>query len=139
MYIDLTAAYDHVPRDFVFRVHFMRTGTHHLATTLPKLKAKPQELDHQRTTVKLIEERKISWENHTHEEERKETKKKNSMFARNDYRDHVESVVQQIEKAHAVGRSSETFNLTKQLSGKKSSGNIQPSKDDLGNVITDMV
>jgi hypothetical protein len=45
--------------------------------------------------------------------------------------------VQQIEEANAVGRSSETLKLAKQLSGKKSSGNIQPSKDDLGNVIAD--
>ncbi len=29
VYIDLTAAYDHVPRDFLFRVLNMRTGAHH--------------------------------------------------------------------------------------------------------------
>ena len=95
-----------------------------------KKRQNPNQMD------ELLEERKTSWENLT-DEERKEAKRKISRSARNDYRDHVESVVQQIEEAHAVGRTSETFKLAKQLSGKKSSGNIQPSKDDQGNVITD--
>ena len=37
VYIDLTAAYDHVPRDFLFRVLSMRTGAHHLIAILKKM------------------------------------------------------------------------------------------------------
>ena len=37
VYIDLTAAYDHVPRDFLFRLLKMRTGTHHLMAILQKM------------------------------------------------------------------------------------------------------
>ncbi len=37
IYIDLTAAYDHVPRDFLFRVMRMRTGAYHLIAILEKM------------------------------------------------------------------------------------------------------
>ena len=37
VYIDLTAAYDHVPWDFLFRVLKMRTGAHHLIAILQKM------------------------------------------------------------------------------------------------------
>lgn len=37
VYIDLTAAYDHIPRDFLFRVLTIRTGATHLVNILKKL------------------------------------------------------------------------------------------------------
>ena len=37
VYIDLTAAYDHVPRDFLFRVLQLRTGATHLIAILRKM------------------------------------------------------------------------------------------------------
>jgi retron-type reverse transcriptase len=37
VYIDLTAAYDHVPRDFLFRVLTLRTGAKHLIAILQKM------------------------------------------------------------------------------------------------------
>ena len=37
VYIDLTAAYDHVPRDFLFRVLIIRTGAKHLIAILKKM------------------------------------------------------------------------------------------------------
>ena len=37
VYIDLTAAYDHIPRDFLFRVLKMRTGASHLVAILQKM------------------------------------------------------------------------------------------------------
>lgn len=38
VYVDLTAAYDHIPRDFLFRVLRIRTGaTHDLVALLQKL------------------------------------------------------------------------------------------------------
>ena len=37
VYIDLTAAYDHIPRDFLFRVLKMRTGASHLVARLQKM------------------------------------------------------------------------------------------------------
>ena len=37
VYIDLTAAYDHIPRDFLFKVLDLRTGAKHLATILKKM------------------------------------------------------------------------------------------------------
>ena len=36
-YIDLTAAYDHVPRDFLFRIIQIRTGASHLVAILRKM------------------------------------------------------------------------------------------------------
>ena len=37
MYIDLTAAYDHIPRDFLFRVVQLRTGANHLVNIFRKM------------------------------------------------------------------------------------------------------
>ena len=37
VYIDLTAAYDHIPRDFLFRVLSLRTGATHLVEILRKM------------------------------------------------------------------------------------------------------
>ena len=37
VYIDLTAAYDHIPRDFLFRVVLLRTGANHLVAILRKM------------------------------------------------------------------------------------------------------
>ena len=37
VYIDLTAAYDHIQRDFLFRVLNLRTGAKHLVATLKKM------------------------------------------------------------------------------------------------------
>lgn len=37
VYIDLTAAYDHIPRDFLFRIPSLRTGAHHLIAILRKM------------------------------------------------------------------------------------------------------
>ena len=37
VYIDLTAAYDHIPRDFMFRVLSLRTGAKHLVNILRKM------------------------------------------------------------------------------------------------------
>ena len=37
VYIDLTAAYDHIPRDFLFRVLSLRTGAKHLVEILRKM------------------------------------------------------------------------------------------------------
>ena len=37
VYIDLTAAYDHIPQDFLFRVLSLRTGATHLVNILRKM------------------------------------------------------------------------------------------------------
>ena len=37
VYIDLTAAYDHIPRNFLFQVITLRTGAHHLVAILQKM------------------------------------------------------------------------------------------------------
>ena len=37
IYIDLTAAYDHIPRDFLFRILDIRTGAKHLVAILKKM------------------------------------------------------------------------------------------------------
>ena len=37
VYVDLTAAYDHIPRDFLFRVISLRTGAMHLVEILEKI------------------------------------------------------------------------------------------------------
>ena len=37
VYIDLSAAYDHIPRDFLFRVLLLRTGAKHLVAILRKM------------------------------------------------------------------------------------------------------
>ena len=37
IYIDLTAAYDHIPRDFLFQVLTLRTGAKHLINIMCKM------------------------------------------------------------------------------------------------------
>ena len=37
VFVDLTAAYDHIPCDFLFRVLKMRTGASHLVAILQKM------------------------------------------------------------------------------------------------------
>ena len=37
IYIDLTAAFDHIPRDFLFRMLDIRTGAKHLVAILIKM------------------------------------------------------------------------------------------------------
>ena len=37
VYVDLTAAYDHVPREFLFRILQIRTGANHLIAILKKM------------------------------------------------------------------------------------------------------
>ena len=37
VYVDLTAAYDHIPRDFLFKVLKLRTGAKHIVAILKKI------------------------------------------------------------------------------------------------------
>lgn len=71
------------------------------------------------------------------EEQRKQAAKNISRSARNDYRNYVESIVADMEKANSVGKYSDTFRMAKQLAGKgKTTSCIQPAKDEQGNPIT---
>ena len=87
-------------------------------------------------TMTLIKERKQAWDN-IDADEKKRLRREISRSARNDYRQHIESIVAQMEQANAVGNSKETFRLAKQIATKrKTTSFAQPSIDDQGSPIT---
>ena len=89
------------------------------------------------STQELIDERSRLWEQQS-ADQRKQATKNISRSVRNDYRNFVDSLVTDMEKAYSVGKHSEIIRLAKQLSGKgKTTSCTQPSRDDQGNPITD--
>ena len=107
-------------------------------SVLPKISLKPnRKWNISEQTKQLLEERKRTWEQKT-DVQRKQAARDISRSARNDYRDFVESVVEDMEQANSLGKYSDTFRMAKQLSGKgKTTSCTQPAKDDQGNLITD--
>ena len=87
-------------------------------------------------TLDLVKKRHEHWSK-MNNVERKITNKEISRSAREDYRNHVESILQDIESANSQGNTTEVFRLAKSLSTKRS-GNltVQPSIDSDGNPIT---
>lgn len=87
-------------------------------------------------THTLVKQRAQKW-SRMNVDERKTINKDISRSARNDYRDHVNSVLTDIEKEGSVGNITEVYRLSKSLSTKRS-GNafVQPSVDLQGNEIT---
>ena len=62
--------------------------------------------------------------------ERKNLNKQISSSARNDYRSHVQDIVQDIERENSVGNSSEVFRLARSLSANQNRNlHIQPAVD----------
>ena len=87
-------------------------------------------------TMFLIDMRKRNWEKMS-EEERNQAKKEIQRSARDDYRNHIDSVVTEMEQADAVGKTTQVFRLAKVLATKgKTTLFTQPSKDELGRPIT---
>ena len=69
--------------------------------------------------------------------EKEALRRKISRSAQNDYRNYMKSIVVEMEKANAVGNSSETYRLEKKIATKgKTTLSTQPSKYDAGNLIT---
>ena len=86
--------------------------------TSKRKKGKPWETSD--VTLNLVvKKRQLNWSNMS-QSEKEAINKQISRSARNDYRDHVESVLQDIEHANAQGNSTDVFRLTKSLSNKKS-------------------
>ena len=87
-------------------------------------------------TMLLLEERKRNWMEYT-DDDKKSMRKAISRSARNDYRNHVESIITDMEQANAVGKTSEVFKIAKRLASQgKTTSFTQPSKDQHGNPIT---
>ena len=103
-------------------------------SVLPKKSMQPgRKYNISERTAQLLEVRKRMW-NQLTDEERQAARKQISRSARNDYRDFVKSVVDDMEKANSIGKYSETFKMAKQLSGKgKTTSCIKPAEDDQGN------
>ena len=68
--------------------------------------------------------------------EQKEATKAISNSSREDYRSHVDSIINDMAAAETVGNTREVTRLTKQLSGKSSQPSPMPSKDLQGAPIT---
>ena len=87
-------------------------------------------------TWHLISRRASEWDNLT-AEERKTRNKEIKRSVRNDYRDYVNRVVEDIEAADRIGDSTSVFKIAKTLS-RGGNGNkfCQPSIDSNGNQIT---
>ena len=121
-------------RDQLQRLNkIMRTAQ----SSLPKKNLNPnRKWKTSEHTLMLVEQRKRTWEN-LNADQRKELIKEISRSARNDYRNHMESIVEEMEQMNAVGKISETFRLAKRISSKgKTKLSTQPSADEQGIAIT---
>ena len=101
--------------------------------SLPNVQPKkPRKWESSTKTLSLVEKRKYTWDQMS-PEEWKEISKEIGRSARDDYRDFMEGLIEDMEKSNAVGNITEIYKLTKQLSTKKK-GNAfcQPSKDHTG-------
>ena len=84
----------------------------------------------------LIQQRSSTWKSMS-PDECKLINTQISRASRNDYRDHVENILTDIEREGYVGNISEVYRLSKSLSTKrKLNAFIQPSADHHGNKIT---
>ena len=68
--------------------------------------------------------------------ERKKINKVISRSARNDYRNFVEDVLEDIDREDQAGNTREVYRLAKQLKPKSGNSYIQPSIDEQGQQIT---
>ena len=79
-----------------------------------------------------LEERKSSWES-MNEKENKSLERKINRSAKDDYRNHVEELVDDMEQENAVGNTTEVYRIAKKLASKrKTTLSTQPSKDKQG-------
>ena len=104
--------------------------------TLPtRKKPKGKHWETSERTLKLVKERSEKWPM-LNENERKNISKEISRSARNDQRDYVNSILDNIEKEDSVGNTSEVYRLARSLSSKKGNSLTQPSVDLEGKPIT---
>ena len=114
----------------------LSSALHSAQSTLPKVSLKQtRKWETSVNTTKLIERRKRTWENMS-KTEQADLKREISRSARNDYREYIGNIVEDMEKADSVGNYSEVFKLSKRVSSRKGNAFTQPSKDHLGNTIT---
>ena len=74
-------------------------------SSLPTVQTNPnRKWETSQTTMLLVEQRKQTWDN-IDADARKRLRREISRSARNDYRNHIESIVVQMENANAVGNS----------------------------------
>ena len=106
-------------------------------TTLPdKEPTNSRKWETSESTMNLVHKRSMKWAQMS-EVERKSMNRVISRSARADYRKYVESVIDDIEEAGAVGKSSTVFKLAKKLKPKgKGNSHCQPSIDAEGKPIT---
>ena len=104
-----------------------------LPKTQPKTRRKWEASEH---TLDLVQKRVQEWD-HLDAENRKTFNKEIARSARNDFREHTNRLLEDIESANSVGNSTEVYRLAKDLSTKKSGRTfIQPSVDNDGKDIT---
>ena len=85
-------------------------------------------------TRQLYEQRRIHFEKLTDDERRAATRAI-GVSCREDYRDYVDGVLNDIEIAERGGNSREVSRLTRLISGKRESRLVNPSKDLNGNLL----
>ena len=104
---------------------------------LPDKKANPnRKWKTSKETLLLVEKRSQTWDK-LDDEGKKNLKKQISRSARQDYRTHVESIVEEMEQMNSIVKTSEIFRLAKQLTSKgKTTLSTQPSVDENGLPIT---
>ena len=89
-----------------------------------------------RTTLDLVNNRKTNWIK-LDAQQQKCLNKKISRSARNDYRDYVENILDDIEKESSAGNMTNIVRLSKRLSSRqKGNLSIQPETDSSENIIT---
>ena len=106
-------------------------------SSIPKKQSNPvRKWESSPETMILVDKRKQLWDK-LNNDEKDALRREIGRSARNDYRNYMESIITEMEKANAVGNSSETYRLAKKIATKgKTTLSTQPSKDDAGNPIT---
>lgn len=104
--------------------------------TLPAKKAtENHKWNTSRRTLDLVEERKKNWDKLSNDE-RKQFNRKISCYARDDYRDYVSNLLEDIKAENSTGNMTNVFKLAESSSSQqKSNISVQPVIDSNGNQI----
>ena len=113
----------------------MRQCGTHCQLTLPVKQHRPMRKRYvSDRTRQLYDQRRIHFEKLTDDERRAATRAI-GVSCREDYRDYVDGVLNDIEIAERGGNSREVSRLTRLISGKRESRLVNPSKDLNGNLL----
>ena len=120
------------------RLQRLRLATQHAAKSLPPLKPQPLKKRYVSAGTKELYANRARLFSQLSTEEKKSYDREIYRSCRNDYRNYISNVVQEIRNADRVGNTREIARLAKQISrSHKRSDNIMPSRSEHGSPFTD--